>query len=243
MTTNKRDRLLISYLEKFRCLDTSLICDLVFHENANPRITANRVLRRLRLNQQISVDTDQMFRDYVYFPINSTVKQKSQKIPHYLKIARSYLKMLKLGSMDSYDVEVKIPGTSFRCDALATNWIDNNWFIEYQNSLLSYLDTQKKVEKYYSYFKSEEWKDRFERFPNILILGKNNMKFSADDYPDMKITCIKSFKELEPSIKAYQSRKLERVVKEAKEIKQPTRANREVSEGIKSSGGKITFKL
>ncbi|EJL1640156.1 replication-relaxation family protein [Shigella flexneri] len=240
----QRDLEILNSLDKFKALTSSQIASLHFSTNANPKISCNRVLNRLKShkNAYIICNSDRAFQDYIYYLNPPSIKIGSQKTDHYLLIADGYITMKKYGDVTVYDVEEKIPGTSFRCDAYA-EWIGAKFFIEYQNSLYSLNEIHKKLDKYYSYFKSNEWQNRFERFPNILIVGKNNMKFSADDYPDMKITCIKSFKELEPSIKAYQSRKLERIVKEAKEIKQPTRANREVSEGIKSNNGKITFKL
>lgn len=261
----QRDLQILDSLDKFRCLTSSQIASLHFSNNANPKISCNRVLKRLTDTGYVTRNTNRSFQDYIYFLNPAPIKKDSQKIDHYLTIADGYLSCLSYGNVDRYDVEEKIIGTKFRADALCL-WMDNYWFFEFQCSTYSAGDLHKKIGLYLDFYHSNEWKDLLgiSTFPNVLIIGKTNLKFDPSEYP-FKVTQIKSFADLELSIKAYQSRKLDRIRKEVKEVKQPRKANMESNDcsllkrktsdspklGVEnfspysgeSNNGKITFKL
>lgn len=225
----ERDRKLLEYLEKFRCLTSSQIASLLFTTNARPKLSANRTLLRLKNKGYVLCNSDRSFQDYIYFINPSPIKTTSQKIDHYLSIADGYLKLNEYSPVLRYDVEEKIPNTKFRSDAYC-NWLDRYWFMEFQNSLYSASEMHQKIKRYYDYFQSEQWKEDLglSKFPNILIIGKLNLKFDPTEFQGMKIQQVKTIDDLKDTIKTYKARKFEKFKEES-------------MKPVKSEGGKISF--
>ena len=192
----KRDLAILESLEKFKCLTRDQLAALHFAENSNPAVTANRVLKRLRMHQYITANTDRSFQQYIYFPNPPTIKIDSQKIEHYLMIAQGFIDMDHYAKVSDYKIEPKIDGADFIPDGTCS-WLNNSWFLEFQNSLYTTKQLYAKIDKYVDYYEKGYWaKER------LLIIGKVNLKLDASAYP-FKIKQIKSVKELEPSIAAY----------------------------------------
>ena len=101
----KRDLHIIRDLERFRVMSRDDIAHLYFNHLKDPIKNANTVLKRLVRDGHIQVS--EQFRPYVYFPINSTVKKNSTKIPHFLKIVDVYRQLLQYYSPDVFQVEPK----------------------------------------------------------------------------------------------------------------------------------------
>ncbi|MCP3738836.1 replication-relaxation family protein [Rossellomorea sp. BNER] len=218
----KRDLEILKSLEKFKVLTRDQIAALHFNHNANPHINANRVLKRLRDTGYIQANTDRSFHQYIYFNNPSLIKTDSQKIEHYLMIAQTYVDMLKYSQVRQFHIETLIPDFKLIPDVFA-QWLNKNWFIECQNSLYTSKQLYKKLDKYVQYYESEEWKNKSISetcFPNVLIIGKVNLKFKSDDYPFK----VKQVREIEDLSKA---------IEEAKRVKYK---QFKVENGIQSNG-------
>lgn len=200
----KRDLAILESLEKFKCLTRDQLAALHFTDNANPAVTANRVLKRLRMHQYITANTDRSFQQYIYFPNPPTIKIDSQKIDHYLMIAQGFIDMDHYAKVSDYKIEPKIDGADFISDATCS-WLDNSWFLEFQNSLYTTKQLYSKIDKYVDYYEKGFWgKER------LLIIGKVNLKLDATAYP-FKIRQVQSIKELEASIVEYKRMQLKKV--------------------------------
>src|SRR5699024_5537429 len=113
----KRDKRIIKDLERFRCMSRDDIIDLYFSHLNNPITGCNTVLKRLVRDNKIQVS--QSFRPYVYFPIQSTIKKNSTKIPHFLKIVDVYKQIQKHTTIQKFIVEPKYSKGLAEPDALA----------------------------------------------------------------------------------------------------------------------------
>jgi hypothetical protein len=218
----KRDLNIIKSLEKFKCLTRSQIEALHFSQNANPTVTANRVLKRLRDTEYITANTDRSFQEYIYFNNPSTIKINSQKIDHFLQIAKTYIDMRKYSPVKEFIIESKINNATFIPDVYA-DWLNRKWIIECQNSIYSVKQLYSKLDKYKDYYESgyyEELVGEGNPFPNVLIIGKLNLSFNPIDYP-FTVRQVKNISDLQKAIEQAKRKQYE-------EFK--------ISNGIKSSG-------
>ena len=189
----KRDLEILSSLEKFKCLTRDQIAALHFSNNARPYISANPVLKRLRRDGYITANTDRSFQQYIYFNNPSPIKTDSQKIDHFLMINQGYIDMTKYGKVNEYEIESKLADAEFISDVRA-NWMECNWFIEFQNSLYTTKQFYDKLNKYVDYYNRGYWNNE-----RVLIVGKINLKFDPSDYP-FKIKQISCIDDLKPDI-------------------------------------------
>jgi hypothetical protein len=226
----KRDFEILKSLEKFKCLTTSQIAALHFSNNANPKITANRVLKRLRLNQVITANTDRAFQEYIYFPSNSTIKKDSQKLDHYLLMNQTIIDMLIYSSIQEYHFETTIPDADFIPDIYVKGWLSNDWFIECQNSLYTTKQLYSKLDKYKKFHEKGYWNNE-----RVMIIGKVNLKFDPDDYP-FKVRQVRVINDLKDTILKLKEIKLQ-------EFKTSQKVIIPNSQVIKSSNGEIKFVL
>ncbi|MCM3456553.1 replication-relaxation family protein [Heyndrickxia oleronia] len=194
----KRDLDILNSLEKFKCLTRDQIAALHFSKNAYPHIAANNVLKRLRRDEYITANTDRSFQQYIYFLNPSRMKTDSQKIDHFLMIAQGYIDMMKFSPLVRYEIEPKIDDATFIPD-VHCRWLDNDWFLEFQNSLYTVKQLYTKLDKYKEYHDKGYWKNE-----RVLIIGKINLKFDPNDYP-FKIKQIKCFSELEHTINRFKN--------------------------------------
>ncbi|KYD04161.1 hypothetical protein B4102_3310 [Heyndrickxia sporothermodurans] len=192
----KRDLDILNSLEKFKCLTRDQIAALHFSKNAYPHIAANNVLKRLRRDEYITANTDRSFQQYIYFLNPPQIKTDSQKIDHFLMIAQGYIDMMKFSPLNRYEIEPKIDYATFIPDVYC-RWLDNDWFLEFQNSVYTVKQLYAKLDKYLDYYKKGYWENE-----RVLIIGKVNMKFNPEDYP-FKIKQIKSINELEDTINRF----------------------------------------
>ena len=202
----KRDLEIIQSLEKFKCLERDQIAALHFSKNANPVVTANRVLKRLRDTGYIKANTNRSFQQYIYFLNPSPMKKDSQKIDHYLMIAEGYIELNSMAKVSNYEIEPKIDNANFIPD-VKCKWMGKEYFIEYQNSLYTTKQMYSKLDKYVEYFNQGYWKDE-----RVLIVGKINMKFDINDYP-FKVKQVKGVKELNGIVQKFKESKVNIPVK------------------------------
>lgn len=189
----KRDLEILESLDNFKVLTRDQIASLHFKKNSNPQLTANRVLKRLRLSQHITANTDRSFQQYTYFLNPPPIKVDSQKIDHYLMIAQGYIDLNKYDTVHNYQIEPQIPDADFIPDAYCT-WLGKEWFLEFQNTLYTAKQLYAKLERYVAYYESEHWKGQ-----HVLIIGKINFKIIPEDYP-FQIRQVKNIDQLQDAI-------------------------------------------
>ena len=179
-----RDKQILDNLTLFRCLTRDDIIDLHFKELKYPIPAANNVLKRLRLQGQITANTRQQ--PYVYFTNPSPIKKDSQKIPHFLAIANVYKQLIKYDMPKFFIVEPKF-GKDYMEPDILCRWRGNLFFIEVQLSIYSKKVMYAKMERYKAYYESLKWEEETWQpknqkiFPSVLII--TDTRYAIDKYP------------------------------------------------------------
>ena len=199
----KRDLDILASLDKFKVLTSTQLAAVHFSTNSNPIGTCNRVLKRLRSSGHIQANTDRAFHPYLYFLNPSPIKTDSQKIDHYLMIAQTYIDMKKYDDVNLFLVERKLEKAEFIADAYV-DWLGKKWFVECQNSLYTTNQLYKKLEKYVQFYNT----GALDPFPNVLIIGKQNLQFKDRKYPFI-VRQIQGIDDLKDSIDKMKTRKNE----------------------------------
>ncbi|WP_110926825.1 hypothetical protein [Bacillus massiliglaciei] len=169
----KRDLAIVKDLERFRCMTRDDIIDLHFQGLKNPVTCCNTVLKRLRRDGNIEVNTAQQ--PYIYFPSPSPIKKDSAKIPHFVKILEFYKCIKVYACPDTFIVEPKYGKGYMEPDAFMI-WKRAPFFVEIQRSIYSEKVMNEKFARYVSYFQSCEWQqeswqpDHKNVFPKILLI-------------------------------------------------------------------------
>lgn len=169
----KRDLAIIRDLERFRCLTRDDIIDLHFSHLKQPVTCCNTVLKRLRRDGYIEVNTDH--KPYLYFPSPSSIKKDSTKIPHFLKIVEFYKSLLNFEGPKTFIVEPKY-GKGYMEPDVFMIWKRAPFFVEIQHSVYSARVMDEKVKRYEEYFFSNKWKQeawqpqKKKVFPAVIII-------------------------------------------------------------------------
>ena len=169
----KRDLAILTDLQRFRCLTRDDIIDLHFNGLKNPVTCCNTVLKRLRRDNQIEVNTSQQ--PYIYFPSPAPIKKDSAKIPHFLKIVEFYKSLLKFQESESFIVEPKYGKGYMEPDAFMI-WKRAPFFVEIQRSVYSEKVMNEKFMRYVSYYMSNEWQQEpwqptgKKIFPKVILI-------------------------------------------------------------------------
>ncbi|MEK4886400.1 replication-relaxation family protein [Bacillus sp. FSL W8-0223] len=169
----KRDLAILRDLERFRCLTRDDIIDLHFSRLKQPVTCCNTVLKRLRRDGYIEVNTNHQ--PYLYFPSPASIKKDSTKIPHFLKIVEFYKSLLKFEEPKTFIVEPKYGKGYMEPDAFMI-WKRAPFFVEIQRSIYSARVMDEKVKRYEEYFFSNEWQQEAWQpqnkkvFPAVIII-------------------------------------------------------------------------
>jgi hypothetical protein len=169
----KRDLSIIKDLERFRCMTRDDIINLHFKGLKNPVTCANTVLKRLRRDGHIEVNTD--YQPYVYFSSPAAIKKDSAKIPHFLKIVEFYASILKYQHPSTFNVEPKY-GKGFMEPDIFMVWKKAPFFVEIQRSVYSHKVMKEKVDRYEAYRLSREWQqepwqpEEQKVFPKVIVI-------------------------------------------------------------------------
>ncbi|MEK4951970.1 replication-relaxation family protein [Bacillus sp. FSL W8-1127] len=169
----KRDLAIMRDLERFRCLTRDDIIDLHFSRLKQPVTCCNTVLKRLRRDGYIEVNTNHQ--PYLYFPSPASIKKDSTKIPHFLKIVEFYKSLLKFEEPKTFIVEPKYGKGYMEPDAFMI-WKRAPFFVEIQRSIYSARVMDEKVKRYEEYFFSNEWQQEAWQpqnkkvFPAVIII-------------------------------------------------------------------------
>jgi hypothetical protein len=233
----KRDMDILYSLEKFKCLERDQIAALHFSKNKNPIVSVNRVLKRLRMDGYVLVNSDRSFKPYIYFYNPSPIKLDSQKIDHYLMIAQGYIDMNKFSKVEDYIIEPKIEHADFIPDATC-KWLGNDWFLEFQNSTYTVKQLYAKLDKYKEYHAQGYWNNQ-----RVLIIGKTNLKLDTDEYP-FKVKQVRGIDDLSEIILKYKEMRYQEFKGKVKEeVKTSVSKSDAVLGDYKSKDGAIKFVL
>lgn len=179
----KRDLAILNDLQRFRCLTRDNIIDLHFSHLKQPVTSCNTVLKRLRRDGYIEVNTN--LQQYLYFVSPTPIKKDSTKIPHFLKIAEFYISLLKFQPPKTFIVEPKYGKGYMEPDAFMI-WKRSPFFVEIQRSVYSDKMIKEKIKRYEDYYFSDEWKEESWQpqnkkvFPIVLVLTDTRYNFDSD---------------------------------------------------------------
>lgn len=198
---NKRDRAILNDLIRFRALTRDQIIEIHFGRLRNPIANANAVM--LRLYRQGHVERSADYGQYIYFPINGTLRKDSAKLRHFLAIADVYIEMTKIGGLRRFDVEPKY-GKGFAEPDAFVIWRGSPFFVEVQRSIYSDKQISEKVARYGALRNSgiiekETWQPK-ERpvMPTVLMLTEK--RYAIDSSP-VRIVQVRELSELLPKEK------------------------------------------
>lgn len=192
----KRDLDILKDLERFRCMTRDDIINLHFTGLKNPVTCANTVLKRLRRDGHIEVNTD--YQPYIYFLSPSPIKKDSAKIPHFLKIVEFYGDLLKHQAPQSFIVEPKY-GKGYMEPDIFMIWKRAPFFVEIQRSVYSHKIMSDKVDRYEAYRLSGEWKNESWQphdrkvFPTVIVVTDTRYNIES---PFVKFIQIQNLEQL-----------------------------------------------
>lgn len=189
----KRDKAIISDLNRFRVMDRDSIAELHFTGLKNPINATNSVLLRLLRDGHIQRSTH--FQPYVYFGADLAIKKNSAKINHWLAILGVYKEMRRLGAVESFRVEPK-----FGCKGVAepdifARFRKTDFFIEVQRTVYTDKQMRAKLERYIDLYNSGVFSGQF---PHVIIISEHT--YELIDTP-FKIFQAPSFTEFMRSLK------------------------------------------
>ncbi|MCA0754884.1 replication-relaxation family protein [Paenibacillus sp. N4] len=180
-----RDKAIIADLERFRVMSRDDVAELHYNHVKNPITEANKTLLRLRRDGLIGVSKER--RKYLYFPQHS-IKKDSQKVGHFLAILDFYKQMRRHEQPRVFDVEPKVGDKGLpEPDAFAI-WKGAPFYIEIQNSIYSAKQMAEKLNRYESYYHSDEWKEaewqpRDKKiFPYVWIVGGQRYEIGTTSF-------------------------------------------------------------
>lgn len=214
MRLSERDKAIIADINRFRVIDRDSIAELHFAGLKRSVNSANSVLKRLVNDGHIRRST-KFGAPYLYLSRETTLREDSAKIPHYLAILGVYKDILRHGTLDVFQVEPKYGGKGtvepdvfciFRKHGMTGR---TPFFIEVQNTLYSQKTMKTKLDRYLKLYESgviakEPWQpaDRPPVFPIILIISEH--RYAIDnDYP-FRVIQAQSFTQFMQSLKPAQ---------------------------------------
>ncbi|MCU7712985.1 replication-relaxation family protein [Priestia sp. JV24] len=187
-----RDLEILNDLQRFRCLTRDDLIHLHFSHLKNPINSANTVLKRLRRDGYIDVNTSH--NPYLYFASPAPIKKDSTKIPHFLKIVDFYKQVCAYEGPKSFIIEPKY-GKGYMEPDIFMIFKRAPFFVEIQRSVYSQKVMNEKIKRYETYYMGQEWqkepwqpKDR-KVFPRILMVSDTRYNI---DSPYIKVFQIQN---------------------------------------------------
>lgn len=190
----KRDLAILRDLERFRVLSRNDIIDLHFSNLKQPVTSCNTVLKRLRRDGYIEVNTDQQ--PYLYFASPAPIKKDSAKIPHFLKIVEFYKSLLPYEKPKLFIVEPKYQKGYMEPDVFMI-FKNGVFFVEIQRSIYSQKVIDEKIRRYESYYLSNEWQRESWQpphkkvFPAVLLITEHRYSLKSSNIRFIQIQSIK----------------------------------------------------
>ncbi|PEJ48201.1 hypothetical protein CN692_24140 [Bacillus sp. AFS002410] len=192
---SKRDKQIISIINKFKCLDRDDVIKLFFLSKKNPISNCNTVLRRLTDRGYIKQSKRQI--PALYFSTEKPIKETSQKIPHFRELFKVYITLKHY--LGTFEVEPKLgPQGVVEPDAFMI-FNKTPFFVEVQLTFYNKKLITEKIKRYESYFHSNEWvsfpwqkKESSPFFPYIVIF--TDKEYEIDSF--LQVIQFKSASEL-----------------------------------------------
>lgn len=154
---NKRDKAIVNDLYRFRMLSRDQIIGLHFSYLKKPVSTCNLVLKRLQDRGYIKAFKN--FQPFVYAPVDSKIKENSQKILHFLAIADTFIEMKRYDEPTHLLVEPKFGEKGTIEPDLFCIFKRTPFFIEIQRNVYSEKVMNEKIGRYETFYYSETWKE------------------------------------------------------------------------------------
>lgn len=240
MRLSQRDKAIIRDINRFRVMDRDSIAELHFAGLKRPVNSANSVLKRLVTNGHIRRST-KFGAPYLYLSKDTSLREDSAKIGHYLAILDVYKDILRHGILDVFQVEPKYGSKGnvepdmfciFRKHGITGR---TPFFIEVQNTLYSQKVMTQKLKRYEELYRSgliaqEPWQptDRPPIFPIVLIIS--GQRYAIDDSYPFRVIQAQSFTQFMQSLKPAKP-------KEEQRPKPKTASQLKYSGGIKINLG------
>ncbi|MBH0156007.1 replication-relaxation family protein [Fictibacillus sp. 5RED26] len=196
-----RDKLILDDLKKFRILNRDQIIAMHFNHLKQKVVVCNNVMKRLRRDGYVTACTESQ--PYNYFLNPSPIKKDSKKIPHFNAISSFYIEACKYQKPTLVQIEPKLAEKSTIEPDIFMIWLGSPLFVEIQRSIYSAKVMQQKINRYKTYFESEEWmkaswqKDK-KVFPYIWII--TDYKYKLDDVSPLQIFQTKDVDEFMKTI-------------------------------------------
>jgi hypothetical protein len=189
----ERDREILTSLERFKCLSRDDIIALFFNDKKSPISNCNAVLRRLRDRGHIR--QSKRHNPAVYFPNPPTIKESSQKITHYLEIARVYITLRNY--LDTFETEPRLGKKGVVEPDAFMIYNLSPYFVEMQLTQYNEKTMRAKIERYENYYYSGAWRSFSWQpdepfFPAIAIFSEK--PYEVDSF--LEIYQYRSAKEL-----------------------------------------------
>lgn len=154
---NKRDKAIVNDLYRFRVLSRDQIIRLHFSDLKKPVSTCNLVLKRLQDRRYIKAFKS--FQPFVYAPVDSKIKESSQKILHFLAIADTFIEMKNHDEPTHVLVEPKFAEKGAIEPDLFCIFKRTPFLIEIQRNVYSEKVMKEKIGRYETFYYSEAWKE------------------------------------------------------------------------------------
>jgi hypothetical protein len=203
MGLSQRDKALIADINRFRVMDRDSIAELHFGHLKRPVNSANSVLKRLVNEGHIRRST-KFGVPYLYLSKETSLKENSAKIGHFLAILNVYKDILQHGTLDSFIVEPKYGGKGvvepdvfciFKKHGMTGK---TPFFIEVQQTIYSQKAMMQKLKRYEEFYHSgliaqEYWQptDRPPVFPIVIIISEH--RYAIDGGYPFRVFQAQSF--------------------------------------------------
>lgn len=189
----KRDMAILNDLQRFRCMTRDDIIDLHFQGLKQPVTSCNTVLKRLRRDGYIEVSKDRQ--PYIYFSSPAGIKKDSAKIPHFLKIVEFFKDAQIHEAPKTFIVEPKYGKGFMEPDAFML-WKRAPFFVEIQRSVYSEIVMNEKIQRYETYFMSNEWQQESWQpthkkiFPAVILITDSKYNIQSTNIKFLQVANV-----------------------------------------------------
>ncbi|MGD6775247.1 hypothetical protein [Sutcliffiella horikoshii] len=239
MSLTKRDKAILSDLNRFRVMDRDSIAELHFAGLKNPRFAANNVL--LRLVREGHIQRSTAFVPYVYFGGDVSMKKNSAKIGHFLAILDVYKQMVKCNDVVTFQVEPKYGRKGTAEPDIFCIFRKKPMFIEVQRTVYSEKKMAEKLARYEALYNSgiiaqEPWQPANKTVtPHVLIITEQ--RYAIEPRYPFKVFQTPSFAEFVESLKVGNVATLQ-------QMESPkTRTSSQSPPKMRSSSGGLTVRV
>lgn len=153
----KRDRMILEQLRQFRVMNRDQLIGLNFHNQKQPVVTCNRIMKRLTDRGYVRVNKSVLPHDY--YLTETKLRPDSPKIFHFKSITDFVIEANRKGKLTTYEVEVILGDKGTIEPDLFMIWNNAPFFVEIQRYQQSNKYIADKMKKYGSYYHSGAWRN------------------------------------------------------------------------------------